>query len=54
MTGSRIHREASDTTTSAPQQTINVQSLSDRGYVQAGEALNTITEHDAVDADLAA
>src|ERR1700678_338860 len=43
VTGSRIHREASDTTTSAPTQTINVQSLSDRGYTQIGDALNTLT-----------
>ena len=43
VTGSRIHRDASDTTTSAPLQTINVQSLSDRGYTQIGDALNTLT-----------
>src|SRR5215472_5036773 len=43
VTGSRIHREASDTTTAAPLQTINAQDLSDRGFVQVGDALNTLT-----------
>ena len=43
VTGSRIHRDASDTTTSAPLQSISVQSLSDRGYTQIGDALNTLT-----------
>lgn len=43
VTGSRIHREASDTSTSVPVDVVNSQVLTDRGYVQAGQALNTVT-----------
>jgi outer membrane receptor protein involved in Fe transport len=43
VTGSRIHRDASDTTTAVPVDVVNSQELSDRGYVQAGQALNTLT-----------
>ena len=43
VTGSRIHRDVSDTTTAAPLNVINAQELSERGYVQAGEALNKLT-----------
>jgi outer membrane receptor protein involved in Fe transport len=44
VTGSRIRR--TETTTSAPVTVIDVQVLNDRGYVQAGEALNQITSID--------
>ncbi|HZZ68585.1 MAG TPA: TonB-dependent receptor [Phenylobacterium sp.] len=41
VTGSRIHREATDT--AAPIDVITSQDLSDRGFVTAGQALNDIT-----------
>jgi outer membrane receptor for ferrienterochelin and colicin len=43
VTGSRIHRAASDTTTATPLATISAQDLIDRGYIQVGDALNTLT-----------
>ena len=43
VTGTRIHRDASDTTTSVPVEVVTSQNLTDRGYVQAGQALNTLT-----------
>jgi iron complex outermembrane receptor protein len=43
VTGSRIHRAASDTSTATPLATISVQDLTDRGYLQVGDALNTLT-----------
>jgi len=43
VTGSRIHREASDTTTSAPLNVIDADVLTDRGYTQVGDALNELT-----------
>jgi iron complex outermembrane receptor protein len=45
VTGSRIRR--TDTSTSAPVSVIDAQVLDERGYVQAGEALNQITSIDA-------
>ncbi len=41
ITGSRIRR--AETTTPAPVAVIDAQSIADRGFVQAGEALNQIT-----------
>ena len=43
VTGSRIHREAADITTNEPLNTVSAQTLTDRGYTQAGEALNALT-----------
>jgi iron complex outermembrane recepter protein len=43
VTGSRIHREASDTTTSAPLSVISADVLTDRGFTQVGDALNELT-----------
>ena len=43
VTGSRIRREAADTTTAAPLTIVDAQTMSDRGYTQVGEALNTLT-----------
>lgn len=41
VTGSRIRR--TDTSTSAPVTIVDAQSLTDRGFVQAGQALNNVT-----------
>lgn len=41
VTGSRIHREATDT--AAPIDVVSAQDLTDRGYVTAGQALNDLT-----------
>ena len=43
VTGSRIHREAADITTNEPLNVVSAQTLTDRGYTQAGEALNALT-----------
>jgi iron complex outermembrane recepter protein len=43
VTGSRIHREASDTTTNAPLTVVDSSVLTDRGYTQVGDALNQLT-----------
>lgn len=43
ITGSRIPRNGSDTTTPAPVTVVSTQDLTDRGFVQAGEALNEVT-----------
>ncbi|MEA3181068.1 MAG: iron complex outerrane recepter protein [Gammaproteobacteria bacterium] len=43
VTGSRIRREASDTTTNEPLTIVDAQTLTDRGYTQAGDALNALT-----------
>jgi len=43
VTGSRIRREAADITTNEPLNIVSAQTLVDRGYTQAGEALNTLT-----------
>jgi iron complex outermembrane recepter protein len=47
VTGSRIHRDASDTTTTAPLIEVDAQALTDRGYTQVGDALNQITSNTA-------
>ena len=43
VTGSRIRREAADTTTTSPLTIVDSQTLIDRGYTQVGDALNTLT-----------
>ncbi len=43
VTGSRIRREAADTTTNEPLTIVDSQVLADRGYTQAGDALNKLT-----------
>ena len=43
VTGSRIHRDVSDTTTNAPLTVVGSDVLPDRGYTQVGEALNQLT-----------
>lgn len=43
ITGSRIHRDASDTTTDAPLTVVGAETLTDRGYTQVGDALNQLT-----------
>ena len=43
VTGSRIHRESADLTTNEPLNIVSAQTLTDRGYTQAGEALNALT-----------
>jgi iron complex outermembrane recepter protein len=43
VTGSRIRREAADTTTTSPLTIVDAQTLTDRGYTQVGDALNTLT-----------
>jgi outer membrane receptor protein involved in Fe transport len=43
VTGSRIHRDASDTTTDAPLAVVGAETLTDRGYTQVGDALNQLT-----------
>src|SRR5580700_2567153 len=47
VTGSRIHRDASDTTTTAPLVEVDAETLTDRGYTQVGDALNQITSNTA-------
>lgn len=47
VTGSRIHRDPSETTTVAPLTTIDQNVLPDRGYVQVGDALNQVTTNTA-------
>jgi iron complex outermembrane recepter protein len=43
VTGSRIRREASDTTTDSPLTVVGSEVLPDRGYTQIGDALNQLT-----------
>ena len=43
VTGSRIRREASDTTTTSPLTVVGSDVLPDRGYTQVGDALNQLT-----------
>jgi iron complex outermembrane receptor protein len=43
VTGSRIRRDAADITTNEPLNIVSAQTLTDRGYTQAGEALNALT-----------
>lgn len=43
VTGSRIPRTGSDTTTPAPVSVVDSQEFTDRGFVQAGQALNELT-----------
>jgi len=43
VTGSRIHRDASDTTTMAPLTVVSSEVLPERGYTQVGDALNQMT-----------
>lgn len=43
VTGSRIHRDASDANSNTPLLSISTQDMIDRGYFQAGDALNTLT-----------
>jgi iron complex outermembrane recepter protein len=43
VTGSRIPRTGTDLTTPAPVTVVDAQDLTDRGFVQAGEALNEVT-----------
>jgi iron complex outermembrane recepter protein len=43
VTGSRIPRTGTDTTTAAPVTVVDSQDLTDRGFVQAGDALNEVT-----------
>src|SRR6202043_1884921 len=38
-----IRRDASDTTTNEPLTIVDAQTFTDRGYTQAGDALNTLT-----------
>src|SRR5580692_1100549 len=45
VTGSRIHRDASDTTTDAPLTVVGAETLTDRGYTQVGDALNQVTSN---------
>ena len=45
VTGSRIHRDASDTTTDAPLTVMSGDILPDRGYTQVGDALNQLTSN---------
>src|SRR5271155_1278989 len=45
VTGSRIHRDASDTTTDAPLTVVGSETLADRGYIQVGDALNQVTSN---------
>jgi iron complex outermembrane recepter protein len=47
VTGSRIHRDASDTTTDAPLTVVGAETLADRGYTQVGDALNQVTSNTA-------
>src|SRR5580698_548862 len=47
VTGSRIHRDASDTTTDAPLTVVDAETLTDRGYTQVGDALNQVTSNTA-------
>jgi len=47
VTGSRIHRDASDTTTVAPLTVVDAETLTDRGYTQVGDALNQVTSNTA-------
>lgn len=47
ITGSRIHRDASDTTTDAPLTVVGSETLTDRGYTQVGDALNQLTTNTA-------
>lgn len=47
VTGSRIHRDASDTTTTAPLTVVGAETLTDRGYTQVGDALNQVTSNTA-------
>jgi iron complex outermembrane receptor protein len=43
VTGSRIHRDASDTTTTSPLTVMSSDVLPERGYTQVGDALNQLT-----------
>jgi iron complex outermembrane recepter protein len=43
VTGSRIHRDKSDTTTDSPLTVMSAETLTDRGYTQVGDALNQLT-----------
>ena len=43
VTGSRIPRSSSDTTTPAPVTFIDTEDMVDRGFIQVGEALNDLT-----------
>jgi iron complex outermembrane recepter protein len=43
VTGSRIRREAADTTTNEPLNIVSAETLTDRGYTQVGDALNSLT-----------
>jgi iron complex outermembrane recepter protein len=45
VTGSRIRREASDTTTSAPLTVVSSEDLTERGYTQVGDELNQLTQN---------